>query len=625
MSWQLSDFFRSFVDPSYEGGFFCAKIELLIDTQFVAQMYLSASVKIPEVPGKITRRKMGNKIYVLFETGRVYDPKRRFNVPQRATIGKLLPGADDSLMQPNEKFLELFPERCLEPVEPAPVRSNTISVGTFLALDSVAKEYELQKLLQNAFGCAAGFILDLAAYMIVNEENAGQYYPDYARRHPLFTQDMRVLSDSSVSRLLSRMDRDQITTFLDAWNARQDHRQRIYVSYDSTNKNSQAGDLDLVEFGHPKTDQGLPIINLSLAFDQTNQVPLFYELYPGSIPDVSQLRYLIEKIVAYNYRSVGVVLDRGYFSRANIEFMDENKIQFLLMMKGCKTLVSDLISASQGSFETDRANRVPGADVYGTTIRHKLYITDKKQRYFHLFFSPSKLAQERTRLEFHLDAMADELRKLEGREVEVEAPYSRYFTCHYLGIKKGERKFLFAEEKREVIKRELELCGYFCIISSEKMTAQEAYRLYRGRDISEKLFRSDKSFLGSRSQRVHSNDATQAKTFIEFVALIVRNRFYNLLKAQMQRLQTRQNTMTVPGAIRELEKIEMTKRNGAQYILDYALTKTQKVILQSFGMSAEDAVSRVAEIARKLAESQNEITEEQREEDDAQTEVDELY
>ena len=108
-------------------------------------------------------------------------------------------------------------------------------------------------------------------------------------------------------------------------------------------------------------------------------------------------------------------------------------------------------------------------------------------------------------------------------------------------------------------------------------------------------------------------------------SLIVRNRFYNLLKAQMQRLQTRQNTMTVPGAIRELEKIEMTKRNGAQYILDYALTKTQKMILQSFGMSAEDAVSRVAEIARKLAENQNEITEEQREEDDAQTEVDELY
>ena len=113
---------------------------------------------------------------------------------------------------------------------------------------------------------------------------------------------------------------------------------------------------------------GLPIFNLSLAFDRTNQIPLFYELYPGSIPDVCQLRYLIEKIVAYNYRSVGVVLDRGYFSRANIEFMDEKKIQFLLMVKGCRSLVSDFVTASRGSFETDRACRVSGADVYGTTI-----------------------------------------------------------------------------------------------------------------------------------------------------------------------------------------------------------------------------------------------------------------
>ena len=61
---------------------------------------------------------------------------------------------------------------------------------------------------------------------------------------------MSIYSDSTVSRFLSSIERDQITGFLDDWNARQDHRQRIYISYDSTNKNSQAGDLDLVEFGH---------------------------------------------------------------------------------------------------------------------------------------------------------------------------------------------------------------------------------------------------------------------------------------------------------------------------------------------------------------------------------------
>ncbi|SFR86357.1 hypothetical protein SAMN02910262_02260 [[Clostridium] aminophilum] len=41
------------------------------------------------------------------------------------------------------------------------------------------------------------------------------------------------------------------------------------------------------------------------------------------------------------------------------------------------------------------------------------------------------------------------------------------------------------------------LCGYFCIITSEKMTASQALVQYKGRDISEKLFRSDKTFIGS--------------------------------------------------------------------------------------------------------------------------------
>lgn len=33
--------------------------------------------------------------------------------------------------------------------------------------------------------------------------------------------------------------------------------EKIYISYDSTNKNCQAGELQMVEFGHPKEDKGL--------------------------------------------------------------------------------------------------------------------------------------------------------------------------------------------------------------------------------------------------------------------------------------------------------------------------------------------------------------------------------
>ena len=43
--------------------------------------------------------------------------------------------------------------------------------------------------------------------------------------------------------------------------------------------------------------------------------------------------------------------------------------------------------------------------------------------------------------------------------------------------------------------------------------------------------------------------------------------------------------MTVPAALKELEKIEMTRVNGGKYLLEYALTRNQKQIFQALGLS----------------------------------------
>ena len=586
-------------------------------------MYRSFCIPVPNEPGKIVRRKKGNSIYVLYEISRVYDPKRQFNVPKRVIIGKLTSDEPEAMMQPNEKYFEFFPEVQQSLLEPPSKRSNTLQVGLYFALASIIRECRLDKLLQDAFGDKAGLLLDLACYCITTEDNAAQYYPDYARRHPLHTKDMRILSDSTISRFFSSVDRDQITAFLEAWNNNRDHSEPIFISYDSTNKNCQAGDLDFVEFGHAKDGGKLPIVNVAIIYDKTNQVPLFYETYPGSIPDVSQLKQMVEKLIEYGYENLGIIIDRGYFSRANIEMMDEKGIDFLLMMKGCKKLVSSMILEKRGTFETDRSCRISNSSIYGTTLKRPLFEGDTKERYLHLYYSPAKAAAERAELDRKIDMMAEELKKLENQKIvgELGKPYSDYFTCYYqdVGGQNKEKVFLFAEEKTEVIRKKHEVCGYFCLISSKKMTAQEAYRLYRGRDVSEKLFRADKSFLGSSAQRIHSNEALHAKIFVEFVALIIRNRFFNLLKDQMERLKTRSNTMTVPGAIRELDKIEMTRRHGGRYLLDHALTKNQKMIFQSFGLSTEKVFEEAQTLTQKLLEARDEKV---REDEDAQTEVD---
>ena len=131
---------------------------------------------------------------------------------------------------------------------------------------SVLNEYGLTGILTKWFNDDTGLLLDLVSYMIVDEENAGQYYPDLAFCHPLFSPKMRIYSDSKVSRFLNSFTKDQTIGFLNDWNKKRDHKQRIYISYDSTNKNCQAGDIDLVEYGKAKDDKGVPVFNLAVTY-----------------------------------------------------------------------------------------------------------------------------------------------------------------------------------------------------------------------------------------------------------------------------------------------------------------------------------------------------------------------
>ena len=103
---------------------------------------------------------------------------------------------------------------------------------------------------------------------------------------------MKIFSDSKISSFLRDISRDDSIQFLNEWNESRDHREKIYISYDSTNKHCQAGDIEIAEFGHEKDKQKKPIYNYSIAYDRNNRLPLFYETYPGSVNDVSQLQFI---------------------------------------------------------------------------------------------------------------------------------------------------------------------------------------------------------------------------------------------------------------------------------------------------------------------------------------------
>lgn len=563
-------------------------------------MYLDFLVKIPNAPGKITYRRKGDTDYVYYEYDRIYDKNTRKTNPKRATIGKKSE-ADPTMMLPNEKYLKFFPDEDVPEMSHRVNRSSCLRIGSWIVIRKIIEEYKLTDILGKYIKSRdLGLVLDLAAYSIIAESNAGQYYPDYAYNHPLFSNRMHIYSDSKVSDLLQSMTTEQSVGFLNDWNAVRDHREKIYISYDSTNKNCQAGDIEIVEYGHPKTDVGLPVFNYAVAYDTKNREPLFYEKYPGSINDVSQLQIMVDKAAGYGYKKIGFILDRGYFSKSNIKCMDDHNYSFVIMVKGMYDLVNHLVLENKDTFENKWIHHIDAYDVYGITVKRRLYETDKKERYIHIYHSIVKEGHERTLLTKKLRQMKAYMMKHTNEVFTFGPRFSKYYILHY---NEKNSVFQFPEDRTDVIERENNLSGYFCIVTSEKMTAKDALNLYKSRDTSEKLFRGDKSYLGDRSLRIYGDSAADSKIFIEFLALIIRNRIYTCLKDEMLKLDKRPNYMTVPAALRELEKIEMVRLTDNRYRLDHAITATQKTILNAFGLDANVVKYYAKDISELLKEA----------------------
>lgn len=562
-------------------------------------MYLNYEVRIPDVPGKINQVKKGKAIYVRYVVGRTYHPEKKYNVPDQRIIGKRSEN-DPEKMVPNENYVKYFggleqPEERSETC-----RSSCVRIGAFLVIRKILEDYRLPAVIEKYFGTRdGGLVADLVSYSIISENNAAQYYPAYAYNHPLFTEKMHIYSDTKVSDFLVSVTDDQRIGLVDEWNEARDHREKIYISYDSTNKNCQAGDIEFVEYGHPKDDKGLPVFNYSIAYGTANKEPLFYEQYPGSIVDISQLQFMLEKAKGYGYKKVGFILDRGYFGKENIQYMDQCGYDFVIMIKGMGAFVKGLILGKRGSFENIREYSIRKYKVSGTTVKRSLYAGDGKERYFHIYYSDQKASAEHEQIEAKIDRMAKYLDKVKGKKVTIGDGFKQYF---YLETYEKDGTFLYAREKTDAVQQEINLCGYFVIITSKKMTAGEALELYKSRDASEKLFRGDKSYLGNKSLRVQSDEAAGAKILIEFIALIVRCRIYTLLKDEMDRLKKSPNYMTVPAAIRELEKIEMVRQTDGVYRMDHAVTATQKAILRAFDIDAEYVRREAGKLSKILAE-----------------------
>ena len=543
-----------------------------------------------DLPDRTVTVRTKSGTYVYLTQSVEYSSKLKCSRPKRIAIGKL---NEEGMLIPNQNYFDLYgkPVELDVPGE----RADSISCGPFVVVDSIARKTQLMDVLESVFPEQWEKILDLATYMMMTENNVMQYFEDYGYHHALFNESN--FTDSTIGRLFDNMNIKDMDLFIRAWVKMQADKD-IYISYDSTNMNCVAGNLELAEYGHAKDNPDLPQVNMSLGYNQTGNKPLFYSLYPGSIIDNTECEKMVERAKYYECENMGFILDRGYFSIKNIRYFERNGYDYILMTKGNAGFVQEAVEECQAILRNGYTNYIEEHELYGMTLEKDLFGTGKTE-YVHVYYDGIQAEKEKIiingRYKKMDEIMEEKVQRKTQRKEDVK-DYEGYYKVRF-----DDNGYLLAYQRKEKkIKEMVNKVGYFVIVTSKKMDAAEALSIYRDRDAVEKTFRMEKSYLGFDVFIVHDTEKLESKVFISFVALILRNEIYQALKP-MYKKNRKDNT--VPKVIREYERLGITKLSDNKYHVRYSLTSRQKKILGAVGVTEKDYMDKVNKIVQSLNES----------------------
>ena len=522
----------------------------------------------------------------------------------------------------HEKFLNKGQEKKQAERPDAPEIADSVSVGFHCFISNAAEQKKLIPALTDAFGTEdARQLLDLANYMISKESAVMQHYPAWAREHALFSESIR--DDSYLGKFLrSSLTIPKINSFKKAWAKENIGNGKVYLCYDSTNVNSQAEGVFIVQKGFAKDDKSLPQVNSDYVIRQTDGLPLTYMHSPGSVADIAQAQEMIkffDGITDKDGKKVGIVLvcDRGYISEKNLKQMDEAGIGYLLMLRTSFGLHAKLCDKFAGEIHAfDKMLSSPDDEKYGITDEVKL-LDKGRTCYAHVIWSENLYKEKRSA--FDLDAQERKARlaafiqdssnlSFSSEEIEknVDELTRRLFTLKLekstpkivqqkTGTGRGARTEGVLTETFRItgfsdnigaLDRERMKCGMYVLVSSEKITAQQAIDAYSKRDCVEKMFEALKSHMGMDKIGVSSEEAMHGKGLVWFVASIL----YSLLFNGTSSLRTNDRKhFTVPAMVDELEAIKADKDLASgTYGRRYKLTKRQGDILGCWGIKEKD-------------------------------------
>lgn len=508
-----------------------------------------------------------------------WDKEKQQSRARRTLIGKVDP--DSGKIIPNRDYKKAKGITQAGLVKPGPipmVKTQRSFFGASYLLDEIGKETGVEADIKACFPDRYKKILSIAYYLILEENNSLSRFTHWQKLHTHpFGDD---IPSQRSSELFQSIEEKERMAFFEKQGKRRIEKE--YWAFDVTTISSYSDVLKQVKNGKNKEHDRLPQINLALLFGEESGLPFYYRKLPGNITDVKTVKQLMHEFNVMGYKKVNVILDRGFYSKKNIDELYKHHQKFVIGVRLGLKYVKDVLEEERENLKL-WTNLQTQFGAYGLcrTIdweyeQERPYkgdvLNDTRRAYLLLYYNPEKAAKDQIDMNDYLTSLYNDLK--EGTQREYCAKdYTKYFD-----VTETPKRGRCITPREDVMREEAKNYGYFALLSNEVKDPYEALSLYRSKDIVEKAFGNLKERLNFRRLQVSSELSLNGKLFIEFIALI----YLSYVKKKMQDAKLFEK-WTMQGLLDELDTVELLEAPGYGRVLG-EITEKQKSIFESMGV-----------------------------------------
>lgn len=517
----------------------------------------------------IVTKKIGGRDYV-YEITSFWDSEKGKSRKKSLYLGIR---ALDGTVSKKKDLKILEKTNALGPVAPM------YDFGPFYFLSHLVDQVGMLSSLSSVFDSeTVRSILSLVYFQVIEARSFHLYDTWRAHCDPDFLQP---LSSQRITELLLRIAEHPaaIHTFFQLFAKFHGPAQGVWL--DITSISSYRSPDAWFEHGYNRDRERLPQVNLGMLMGSPMHLPMFYELYPGSVNDVSTLKNVAYRAKELNIAVETWVMDRGFFSTSNVDNMVQEGYHFVIglpgSLKASKKLLNQIHPKSPLHFFSSKKKLIfyaeDSCEVGSHTLRAITY------------FQEHRYSQEADTFLNHLIDIEDKIESMswdnvsQAQEYILEvAKHSDIIACLHCEEKDGK---ICVTRNPEAINAALNRKGKFILVTNHpSMQAEDVLEKYKQKDRVEKIFDTLKHDLSAKRFRNHSDRTMQGKMFINFLSIILNTLIKNKLRPQ------RQNKKPVKMGVKEillnLKTLRSQKRSNNQPPIISEVTAKQKAVFKLF-------------------------------------------